>query len=186
MTHPLACKMMGVGTVFSSMISMNYMLALSIEVVIKLRKRTHAYHKLRKTIYHVYSLGLSIFMVILPQVLGDYGSSDIKTCSLASHSISEYLRMIIFGVEIVIMWILIIYMLQKVGKTFSNVILNYFLVIFTMTFSVTIVNILGFASEVNLRDPQYYTQVALIIGATTGISMGISRLSNKRLIKQIL
>ena len=165
---------------------MNYMVSLSIEVVVKLKKQTHAYYKLRRILYHVLSVGLALFLVILAEILHDFGTSDIKTCSLAPHSITETTRLVIFGVQTVLMWCLIVYMIKKVGKTYSNVIYNYFLVIFTMTASVSIVNILGFAGEFNLKNPGMYTAVALAVGATTGISMGISRLSNRRLIKHVL
>lgn len=185
MAHPSACKCMGVFTVLSSSISMNYMLALSIEVVIKLRKGTHSYFKLRKVLYHAISVGFAVFLVVLAEIHGDYGSSDIKTCSLAPKSLTESIRLSSFAIDIILMWLLIGYMLGKVGKTYSNVIFNYFLVIFSMTLSVTIVNLLGFSEDFDLKNPTIYSQIALLIGTTTGISIGLSRLANRRLLKQI-
>lgn len=186
MTHPAACKWIAVCDVLSSSFSMNYMLCLSIEVVIKLYDKTDNHYKLKKFVYHFFALGQGVLLVVFAELNNDFGSSDIGTCSLIPTSLTEALRVYSFAVEIILMWILIGAMVKKVGKTYSNVIFNYFMVILTMTFSVTIVNALGYANKFNFKDPQTYSNLALVIGSSTGVSMGLSRLMNKRLIKQVL
>ena len=165
---------------------MNYMLSLSIEVIVKLKKQTHTYFKIRRVGYHAFSIGLALFLVVLAASLGDYGSSNMQTCSVVPRTVTANIRLATFAIEIVAMWAMIAYMMKKVGKTYSNVIFNYFLVIFTMSASVTIVNILGFAKDFQADHPHIYTELALVIGSTTGISIGLSRLSNRRLIRHIL
>ena len=139
-----------------------------------------------KIVYHTLCIGLAGFLLVLAEIRGDYGNSQLNTCSLVGTSVSEYVRLGIFAAEIILMWILIFFMRKKVGKTYSNVFFNYFLVIFTMNLSVTIVNLLSFSKYIGLKDHELISSISLAIASSTGLLMGISRLSNKRLIKQIL
>lgn len=186
MTHPAACKWAGVCDILSTSFSMNYMLCLSIEVTIKLYKKTSIHYRLKKYCYHIFSIGQGVFLVVLAELHNDFGSSDIGTCSLVPTSLTESIRIYTFMVETILMWVLVGIMYKKVGKTYSNVIFNYYMVILTMTSSVTVVNVLGYSDKFDKKDQQIYSNIALVVGSTTGISMGLSRLINKRLIKQIL
>ena len=177
---------MAICDIIASALSMNYMLCLSVEVIVRISKKTNPFHQIRKYSYHIFSIGQAIFLVVLAEANKDFGSSDIGTCSLIPNSLTESIRLYTFAGETFIMWVLIILMIRKVGKTYSNVLFNYFLVVLTMTFSVTVVNILGYADDFKLKNPQIYSNLALAIGSTTGISVGLSRLMNKRLIKEFL
>jgi hypothetical protein len=125
MTHPAACKWLAIFDVFSSALSMNYMLCLSVEVVIRISKKVYPYHRLRKYSYHLFSVGQAGFLLILAEFHQDFGNSDIGTCSLVPTSLTESIRIYTFAAEIVLMWVLIVVMFRKVGKSYSNVMFNY-------------------------------------------------------------
>lgn len=162
------------------------MLALSIEVVIKLKSRTHIHYNLRKKFYHVVCIGHAIAIVLLGEIHKDFNQSSLGTCSLINRSFTESARLIGWIIENIIMLGLIFYMLKKVGKTYSNVIFNYFLMILLMTASVSSTNILQNLSYFGIDSCSDCSELAFAIGCSTGISMGLSRLANKRLLKQIM
>lgn len=186
MKHPEACKCMGVCTVFFSSISMNYMLALSIELVFKLRNKVLVHYKLQRVFYHVICIGFALFLVVLAEIRGDYGSSGVETCSLVHNSLTENIRLGSFGVEVIIFWIVLTYMAKKIGNSYSNLLFNYYLVILSMTITVTLVNVIGNVQFLGVKYQHIYGDIALIIGTTTGIWVGLSRLANRRLLKQVL
>ena len=93
---------MRVLTVFSSGISMNYMTALCIDVVFRLNKRIFPFNRM-KIVYHTLCIGLAGFLLVLAEIRGDYGNSQLNTCSLVGTSVSEYVRLGIFAAEIIVM-----------------------------------------------------------------------------------
>ena len=161
---------------------MNYMLALSIEITFKLYNRAYQYYSLRKYAYHFVSIGFGLFLVILGIFNKDLGLSALKTCSLKSTSLTSNIRLVSFGVAILVMWVLVWITIKKVGKTYSNVIFNYFLVVLSMSSLVALTNILKF---IPIFKSDELKDVPNMLGTLTGVGIGVSRLSNKRLLKQI-
>ena len=186
MSHASACTCMGIFTVFFSSVSMNYMLALGIEVALKLKRQIQAHYRIRKILYHVLCIGFALFLVVLALVRGDYGYSSMKTCSVIGGSATYNIRLASFAGIIVSIWLLAPWIMGKVGKTYSNVIFNYFLVVVFMTLTVTSTNILNSIEYFGVERREIYSEIALVVGCSTGIWMGIARLWNKRLIRQVL
>ena len=170
----------------STSMSMSYMLCLCIEVVLKLRMQTITHYKFRRIVYHLFSIGFAVFLVVLALCLGEFGSSRIKTCTLAHGSITHHIRLASFAFDIAAMWILMAFIVGKVGKTYSNVIYNYYLVILSVSICVTITNILNNIELFGGNNQEGFADCAGIIAASTGIWIGISRLYNKRLVRHVL
>ncbi|OMJ72567.1 hypothetical protein SteCoe_28954 [Stentor coeruleus] len=178
------CTFIGCIAVFFTSISMNYLLALCIEVTIKLHSRSYDNYAKRKVIYHLASVSFAMFLVIRGIVCDEYGGSTINTCSLIHGTTTSQIRQDSFYVEIGLMTILIIYIMVKIGKIYSRVTFNYFLVIISMSVLVILTNVLKEISE-STSDPDLTYKFANILGSATGIATGVARAWNKNLLKMI-
>lgn len=182
------CKVIGALTVFFTSLSMNCIFALCIDITIKLRNRATSTSVSRRLIYHVCIFSFPVFLVLLSVFNDDYGYSTSGSCSLIPFSISSNIRLCSFYAEILIQLVLIVYIYKKIGKIYSKVTFNYFLVVISESLFVFTSNLIKTIALV-IDDAQ--TQAAFIliyeiISSSTGIAIGISRLYNKRLLKHLL
>lgn len=181
------CTVIGALTVFFTSFSMNCIFALCIDLTIKVRNRATNTSKNKRLVYYIGIVGFPVFLVILSICNGDFGYSPSGSCSLKSMSLSSNIRLASFLVEIIIQIFLICYIYYKIGKTYSKVTFNYFLVVVAESVFVFSSNLLKFVSLL-IDDAE--TQFVLlysyeIISSSTGIAIGISRLYNRRLLKHL-
>lgn len=178
------CTFIGCIAVFFTSISMNYLLALCIEVTVKLHSRSYDNYAKRKILYHIASCSFAMFLVIRGIVFDDFGGSTINTCSLIHGTTTSKIRQDSFYVEIGLMIILIIYIMIKIGKIYSHVTFNYFLVIISMSVLVILTNVLKQINEYT-SNPNLTYDIANLVGSATGIATGVARAWNKNLLKMI-
>jgi tellurite resistance protein TehA-like permease len=84
--------------------------------------------------------------------------------------------------------VLIIHILKKIGKIYSKVTLNYFLVVVSDSVFIILANLLKYISYA-IKDQNsklILLQISSFIAAGTGIAIGLSRLYNKRLLSELL
>ena len=176
------CQGFGMVENFFTNLGLMYTLALSLEIYIKFRDISNiAYYK-RSIFYHMASFLVSGVIMAMIYLFGTFGESPLGTCGLkdfTSITIQNSLR--VFSL------LLLIYvlsgLLRKTEKIYSTIIYNYCLVIISVWFTWALPGLLSFAWI--YLDCFYCYHAAVILGTLSGTLVGISRLSDKRIYKEL-
>lgn len=176
------CEILGMIETFIMNMGLIYTVALSLELLIKLKYILNiAYYK-RNIFYHTSSLLISFLMFILILSFGSYGKSPVGTCSLKSKTsliIQNSLRILV----LIILTLIIFSLIQNVKKPFSRLMRNYCLVI---TFVWLTWCVPGILILINLTvECEYCMIAATLLGTLSGTFVGLARLANKQIFREL-
>lgn len=176
------CEFIGIIENFATNIGLMFTLALSIELLIKLKDISNiAYYK-RNIFYFISSLLVSLFMITLIYLFGSFGKTKFGTCSiigLQALYIEEGLRIIFF-----ILFIVIISLLLKYSQGSSlRLIIHYSLIIFFVLLTWCIPGLLAL---IDLKYNCAYCKImAMTLGTLSGLLIGMTRMADKVIYREL-
>ena len=175
-----ACEILGVIENFVMNMGLTYTVALSLEVLLKLKDISNVAYYKRNIIYHTSSLLISFSMFILIYSFGSYGKSPIGTCSIKSMTgliIQNTLRILV----LITLALIVFSLIQNVKKPFSRLMWNYCLVITFVWLTWCVPGILSLANMV--YGCEYCMTLATLLGTLSGTLVGLARLANKQIFR---
>lgn len=110
------CEIIGVVAILSSVMFFDYLLALSIEIAIKLKHSTGVVYKTRNRFYHIYSVFTACVFSCTGIITKQFGQSPSGTCSL-HHGPLRLTYMIFLFANIICIWIIVLFIWKEVKKT---------------------------------------------------------------------
>lgn len=178
------CEIWGIITMFFYFLGYNYATCLSFEIIFKLNHRVNIHYRTRMWAYHLINWFLAITLCVLLYIYNAYGISGLHTCSVSNNHPMHSLEYIPFVLNLPIMWFSVIYAIKKVDRKYVSTIMNFTLIVFSVsltwffpTFFKMIVILTGKSGN--------WTFIAFFIGTLSGTFVGLSRLVNKKVIKDI-
>lgn len=182
--YPTICEIWGMVTMFFYFLGYNYATCLSFEIIFKLSHRVNIHYKTRMWAYHLTTWLLSIVFCVLLYIYNAYGISGLQTCSVSNSHVMHSLEYAPFILNLPIMWFSVIYAIRKLEQKYISTVMNFMMVVlsvsltwFLPTFFKLIVVLTGKTGN--------WTFIAFFIGTLSGTSVGLSRLINKKVIKDI-
>ncbi|OMJ76503.1 hypothetical protein SteCoe_24125 [Stentor coeruleus] len=134
--------------------------------------------------YHLINWFLAITLCVLLYIYNAYGISGLHTCSVTNNHPMHSLEYIPFILNLPIMWFSVIYAIKKLDRKYVSTIMNFTLIVFSVsltwffpTFFKMIVILTGKSGN--------WTFIAFFIGTLSGTFVGLSRLINKKVMKDI-
>ena len=162
----------------------NYATCLSIEILFKIRHRSNLLFKARLISYHAISWILASSFTVLLWLFHGYGISGLNTCTVTNDSFIHILEYAPFGLNLPIMWFSVIYSLIHLEKRYTSITMNFIMIILSVSitwFFPTFFKLIVLLS----KKTGNWTYIAFIIGTLSGSFVGISRLMNRKVIKEI-
>lgn len=178
------CSTWGMLTMFFYFLGYNYATCLALEVVIKLKNGSNLSHKRRLIAYHSVSISISLAFCIVIYVFNGYGVSGLNTCSVNAENNIHLLEFFPFALNIPIIWYSVIYAIVNVDNKYKSVIINYVLIVTSVSVTWFFPTFFKLMVLVTGKDGNW-TFIAFIIGTTSGLFVGLSRLLNKKVMKEI-
>ncbi|OMJ72218.1 hypothetical protein SteCoe_29393 [Stentor coeruleus] len=181
--NEMQCEIIGVVAVISSVMFFDYLLALSLEIVIKLKHSTGVIYKTRNRIYHIYSLATSCIFSSIGIITKQFGLSPSGTCSLHHGPLRLAYMMFLFA-NIICIWIIVLYVWKDVKKNSSSLMFSYVMVVLSVSITITIsqtIDLLEYFFKISSAS----RDTAIIFGSLTGTCISLSRLLNKTLLRKL-
>jgi hypothetical protein len=153
-------------------------------VILKVKNGANLSFKKRLIIYHLVSNLLSLIFCILILVDGGFGESAIGTCSVADKLITNCFEFTPFVLNIPIIWFSVIYALVHIENKYKSITINYVLIVASVSVTWFLPTFIKLISNFGLNNYDL-TVFGIIIGTTSGFFVGLSRLLNKKVMKEI-
>lgn len=177
-----ACEFIGITVNFATNIGLMFTLALSIELLIKLKDISNiAYYK-RNIFYYIFSLLIASFMFVLLYFSGTYGKSEIGTCSITGFPalyIQNSLRILFL-----FLFIIMISLLLKHSKDSSFRLMSHYSLIITFVLLTWCIPGMLILTNV-IYDCAYCQVIATALGTLSGTLVGIPRMADKVIYREL-
>lgn len=181
---PRVCKGWGIITMQFYFLGYNYATSLSIEIIYKLRNRSNVFYKKRLYMYHAVSWGIATFFSILLYSMNGYGVSGLHTCSVTNNKSIHSLEYVPFGLNLPIMWFSVIYSLKHIERKYTPIALNFTFIVLSVSITWFFPTFFKLIVVLTQKDGNW-TFIAFIIGTLSGTFVGLSRIINRKVIKEI-
>ncbi|OMJ71897.1 hypothetical protein SteCoe_29780 [Stentor coeruleus] len=186
----IVCQFVGAFFAYFYILSWNYMLCLSLEILKKIRNPLNCKYKKRIIVYHILChLSCFIMFCILILVKNNNGRSLIGTCFIQNASIYELIIFLPVVIHFPICWYICFY---TAWASRTNVYAkhlkhhNYVVFTFSICWGINSVthglNYSGF----NLGYIAILDDLSMIFGGASGFFMFLARISQKGILKKIL
>lgn len=187
------CLLIGAFSVYFYYLSWDYILFLSIEILLKILKPHKTEYKKRRIWYHslAHLSSLSVFIVLATS--NTNGTSYIKTCFIQKRTIYELIIIIPAFFHFPLSIGIILYTLIITHNTYVLPYLKYHMLV-VVTFSLTWVPIaivhsfIYFGLTEDIQEDFLYVnfkQVSILLGASSGFFVFLSRIQQKGVLKKI-
>lgn len=178
------CEIWGFFTMLFYFLGYNYATCLSFEIIFKLKNRVNFHYRTRMWVYHISAwLLASIFCIIL-LVYKAYGISGLKTCSVSNSHPLHSLEYAPFVLNLPIMWFSVIYAIKKLKWKYFSTTMNYALVIISVSLTWFFPTFLKLIMVLT-KTEENLALAAFLIGTLSGTCVGLSRVTNKKVQKEI-
>lgn len=175
----------GVLAIGSSLMFFSYLLALTIEIVIKLKNATTVSYSKRNIFYHVFAISITISFCLLGILRNEFGESKMHTCSLIDNRVTRTVYSSYVMASIFAIWGLLIYIWKKIKESSSGIVFSYSLVVMSVTTTITISTLMDILKSYTNGESKQYNAVGVIFGSLTGTCIALARLSNRNLLKKL-
>jgi hypothetical protein len=178
------CEFLGLVLMFFYFLGYNYTTCLSIEILFKLQNRTNIHHKKRLLSYHLLSWLISIIFCVFLYVYKGLGMSSFETCSVNDKQKIHVLEFLPLVLNEPIIWYCLIKILIGTEKKYASITINFAYIVLALSitwFFPAFIKFIMFATGKN----GVWIFIGYFIGAVSGICVGLSRLSNKKVIAEI-
>jgi hypothetical protein len=164
----------------------SYLLALTIEILVKLKKTTIVSYTKRSMIYHIYAVAISAFFCFLGLTTNDFGESSIGACYLVDKKTTRFVYIsYIFG-NILAVWGMLIYAWKDIKSSSSGILFNYVLVVVAVSVTVSMSETMDLMANLSSGSKkENYKDVGVIFGSMTGMGIALARLSNRKLMRKL-
>ena len=81
------------------------------------------------------------------------------------------------------LWVILLYLWKEIAKSKSKLLFNYCMVIIAVNLTITFTNLMELMAVTISTDEDTYKAVSIVLGSTTGMGIGIARLSNRKLMQ---
>ncbi|CAG9335561.1 unnamed protein product [Blepharisma stoltei] len=179
------CEVIGGFNVFFFLLAWNYLVALSLEIIIKLTFNGDTAYLTRLRIYHALSSFIAFFLVLIVIIVGSFGTSHLRTCFINPQTSGHYIEFVPLVVHLPIMWSSVVIAVRKIENAYAKVMFNYTMVILCISSIWTISTLASVLDVFNEQEENVVVPIGVILGCLSGIVVAVARLSNKELLLEI-
>lgn len=166
-----------------------FLLALAIEILIKINNATVVSYSKRNWFYYIFSITFAVTFSLCGIFLQDFGGNGLNRCLIKD----ELVKGIYYGCSITvvfIIWGILIYSWRKVRKEthkkkFASLFYNYFVVVITVSSSLAITYGVDLIEDNNTNRQEVLKDIGVMLGCISGCCVSLARLCNKKLLKAI-
>ena len=180
------CKDLGILNCFWIFMTWNLLTSLCIELIIKIKRPLSTAYSFRIKVYLICTGLLSLIEVGIVGILGDFGISNLHTCSIKLQTKADYLYMILLFGNLPIIWTSMIMVLcnpaSKRNKAMQRLTLTAFSI--TITWGIPSLSPLLFIFSGSYNEP--FDHIAMILGCVSGIMIFIARLGSPQILGKII
>jgi hypothetical protein len=186
----VGCQTLGAFFVYCYFICWDYILCLSLEILIKIRDPLNTSHKRRMAFYHVFSHTTGLTVLCLLAIAKDnHGGSLVGTCFVRSQSIYELIVLVPIVVHMPVCLYVSCYIFWLTRKSEIASRLkhhNYVVFAFSVCWGIN-----GIAHGLNyegfrLHHLSVLDDIAIIIGGPSGFIVFLARITQKGLFKNLV
>ena len=170
---------------FASFMQLNYILFLSVEIIIKLNNNADNKYKIRCKIYHIFSLISSTSVAVVIYELGSYGIDGNNICSVVENSLGESIILIYVFSVIPVMWAAIFWTLYKMRRSKKRMAFSLAMVVFCITIGWIIGNFIPKLLLLIHKNNEFTKQLSQFVIFTLGSFTSLARIMNKKLKEDI-
>lgn len=174
----------GALTVTASSAFFSYLLALTIELRIKLKNSTVVSYKKRNCYYHVYTCCVSVSFGVVGVLTGQFGVSDVSTCSFEDGKPGRYVYSSFIFVNIFVIWFILISIWKELKNSVSSLMFNYVMVIVSVSLTICVAQIMELLEHLS-QHKGTYKMIGIIFGSLTGTCIALARLCNRSLMTRL-
>lgn len=162
----------------------SYLMALTVELRIKLKNSTVVNYKKRNRFYHVYAVVVSGLFCVAGVLGEQFGVSDMKTCSFQDGKPARYVYSSFLFVNILVIWLILFSIRKELRSNVSSLMFNYVMVIVSVSLTICVAQVMEIIEHVNKHKGDF-RMVGIIFGSLTGTCIALSRLINKSLLTRL-
>ena len=163
----------------------SYLLALTIEIVIKLQNATVVTYSKRNILYHCCSVSVALAFCLSGLLRDDFGETAMRTCSLQDSKATKIAYSAYIFVSVLAIWTLLIVIWSKLRTSSSAIFFNYSIVVVSVTTTVSISLMMDFLKDYSTGEGNTYRPLGVVSGSLTGTCIALARLSNRKLLKKL-
>ena len=178
------CKYFGLVNIFCSFLSWNFITCFSIEILIKINNPLSTIYSLRMKIYYISSFLLTTTEIITVHLLGDFGLSNLATCSIKKDTTAEYIYAVIFFLNIPIMFLSILAVLKNPVSRRNKALQGMSWVTLSISITWGLPPLTSFLLLIFDIQSITLTYLAILLGCSSGIVLCFSRLGSKHIIQK--
>ena len=171
-------------TVTASTAFFSYLLALTIELRIKLKNSTVVTYKKRNCYYHVYAFCVSVCFGVVGALTEQFGVSDISTCSFEDGKPGRYVYSVFIFGNIFGIWGILVSIWKDLRSSDSSLMFNYVMVIVSVSLTICVAQIMELLEHLSSHKGNF-KMAGIIFGSLTGTCIALSRLCNKSLMVRL-
>jgi hypothetical protein len=183
--YVLGCNFLGLIVTACFLLSNLYLLFFCLEIYILVSRKLVTPHTKRVRIYHILSIGITLLILLAANFAGGYGHDNGMFCLVKEGTMVANTFYGIVVLCLIFTWVLTVLVLRKLNNSDSNLTKRYLLIILISTVFISISFFFGLIT-LFIKDNAYLKQTGLLFSASVGLTLGIGRLYNKPLFREIM